>query len=459
MPAKKPDSSRSSLDPVNRETSAAAYNQGFAARGHRVAVEACPYGDTDPFRLIWQAGWHAARIAEADCSALLHSLHRAGLTTALLDLDPLDDQQRFTLIDWLESRPDGVTSNQTFPWQQFLARRPPWVTITGQAVPAEDDQPELIVIAFDLPRQSLCLQALTHELLQSGLNTGNDPIRDAANACGRGGETLLLDGESKTGHAPGMPLTAAAGTAPSPANRSYPVTETLTRPTSHHSLSSSHAGRSACEAHADLRDLLRDFDDIGVQLVEEQWQSLGDADQHLCTRWLRGRLQGIMSPVPYCLIPFATMQLKAEYAPYIDECRPTRSERLPITFDKPGVIAAGDDDEGKIKLIVKAPYEHMPGALADHLFRDTACRIHFSTRRPSQWNQQELFAAHPIYVTQSDIKGYKATRADTSFSFTVDQQTLSIESAFKHLWGHPGTAIVERIGRATREPKAQHATT
>jgi len=407
MPEKK--SAGSTLDRVNRESSEAVYEAGFAARGERTAVDACPFGPTNPFRVIWEAGWNAARIAEADCSALLHTLHQSGLTTALLDLDPLDDHQRFALIDWLDSRQACITQG-TSGRQQFLDQRPAWVTLTGQVVPADDDQPALQVITFDVARPRLPLWSISDDLLRSGLNTSNAAI--------------IVE--------PSSPAAGVMAALP-------PLKETP----------------PSSDAESRLQDLLRLFDDVGVQLVEEQWLAFGDADQHFCTRWARGRLQGIMSPVPLCLIPYATMQLKAEYAPYIDECRVTRSDRLPITFEKPGVIAGGDDDEGKIKVVVKAPYEHLPGTLADRLFRDTACRIHFSTRRPSQWHQQELFAAHPIYVTQSDIKGYRATSDDTSFSFTVDQQTLSIESAFKHLWGQSGTAIVERLGKATKEQSQQ----
>lgn len=485
MPAKKSASSQSRLDPVNRESSETVYEEGFAARGRRSSIATCPYAETNPFRVIWEAGWHAARIAEADCSALLHSLHRAGLTTALLDLDPLDDEQRFALIDWLDSRPVLVTPPDTDPRRHFLDQRPDWVIMTGQIIPADDDQPELQVIAFESPGRSLPLHSLSSSLLCSGLHTtdGASPIAQAAhvrrpahaNECQnptqdsegslaqeRPRATPALPHASSRSDGSGdavawdeVPPVANVGHSCGPASAN-PASIASTRGT----LPPLREEPPASEAESRLQDLLRALDDVGVQLVEEQWLAFSDADQHFCTRWVRGRLQGIMSPVPYCLLPYATTQLKAEYAPYIDECRPTRSERLPITFDKPGVIAAGDDDdEGKIKLIVKAPYEHLPGALADRLFRDTTCRIHFSTRRPSQWDQQELFAAHPIYVTQSDIKGYKATSDDTSFSFTVDQQTLSIESAFKHLWGHPGTAIVERISRATKAPKALHTTT
>lgn len=483
MPVKKSASPQSRLDPVNRESSEAVYEEGFAARGRRSSIATCPYAETNPFRVIWEAGWHAARIAEADCSALLHSLHRAGLTTALLDLDPLDDEQRFALIDWIDSRPLLLIPQETDPQRLFLDQRPDWVILTGQTIPADDEQHELQVIAFESPRR-LPLQSLSDRLLCSGLQTSDEVAPTAGAARVRRpanpNECLspALECEGSLSHerlrvSPALQQTSSSSNpshssmsrheTPPVTNVGLPCDPTFASPASIVSDCSAlpplQEEPPASEAESRLQDLLRAFDDVGVQLVEEQWLAFGDADQHFCTRWVRGRLQGIMSPVPYCLLPYATTQLKAEYAPYIDEGRPTRSERLPITFDKPGVIAAGDDDEGKIKLIVKAPYEHLPGTLADRLFRDTTCRIHFSTRRPSQWDQQELFDAHPIYVTQSDIKGYKATSDDTSFSFTVDQQTLSIESAFKHLWGQPGTAIVECLGRATKEPKPLHTAT
>ncbi len=463
MPAKKSASSQSRLDPVNRESSETVYEEGIAARGRRSSIATCPYAETNPFRVIWEAGWHAARIAEADCSALLHSLHRAGLTTALLDLDPLDDEQRFALIDWLDSRPVLVTPPDTDPQQHFLDQRPDWVIMTGQIIPADDDQPELQVIAFESPRR-LPLQSLSHDLLSCGLQTSDEAGSiDSAALVNRPTHSSVCEppdrhNQGHDGSQSASDCGASLAMTPEPSCSPAAATPVMIASTNS-TLPPLREEPPASEAESRLQDLLRAFDDVGVQLIEEQWLAFSDADQHFCARWLRGRLQGIMSPVPYCLIPYATTQLQAEYAPYIDECRPAKSARLPITFDKPGVIAAGDDDEGKIKLIVKAPYEHLPGALADHLFRDTTCRIHFSTRRPSQWDQQELFAAHPIYVTQSDIKGYKATSDDTSFSFTVDQQTLSIESAFKHLWGHPGTAIVERISRPTKAPKSQHAAT
>lgn len=68
----------------------------------------------------------------------------------------------------------------------------------------------------------------------------------------------------------------------------------------------------ATREEALLQDLLRQFDDLGVQLVEEQWQSLSDQDQGDAIDWLNDRLADGISPIPASLVEFATTALRDE---------------------------------------------------------------------------------------------------------------------------------------------------
>lgn len=211
----------------------------------------------------------------------------------------------------------------------------------------------------------------------------------------------------------------------------------------------------ANEQEVDLRQLMTDFDNAGVAIDETQWRTLKPDEQNTCRTWVKYRLQGTLSPVPYCLIPWASEKLKGEYATYAEDQEKARQVRLPVTFDKPSVVAPGEDDEGKIKVVAKAAAEDLPGSLADRLFRYKRCKIHFSTRKADQWEQMELVDANPIYVTISDVSGYKASRHETSFSFLVDQEVLCVNAAFKELWGFAGSIVVEVLGVA--DGKKRHA--
>lgn len=206
------------------------------------------------------------------------------------------------------------------------------------------------------------------------------------------------------------------------------------------------------EHQADLAQLMTDLDNVGVSLDETQWRALNlsEESERSVRTWVKYRMQdpANRSPLPLCLQPFASEALKAEWAPYAADQERARQERLAVQFDKPSVVAPGEDDEGKIKVVAKAAKEILPGGLADRLFRYKRCKIQFSTRSPDQWDQGELFESHPIYTAISDVSGYKASRHETSFSFLVDQEELTVQAAFKELWGFHGTVIVEVLGEA-----------
>lgn len=206
----------------------------------------------------------------------------------------------------------------------------------------------------------------------------------------------------------------------------------------------------------DLRALMLQFDQVGVAIDETEWRTkLDDQQQRDSARWVKYRLTGTLSPVPYCLMPWASATLKAEYSTYAESQEQARQVRLAVRFDKPSVVAPGEDDEGKIKVCAKATFDVLPGGLADRLFRYKRCKIQFATRKPDDFDQQELVDENPIYSAVSDVSGYKASRHETSFAFMVDQEVLDVQTAFKHLWGFAGTVVVEVLGAAAGKKAAE----
>ncbi len=206
-----------------------AYRDGELARRKRKLFESCPFGTTDPMRVDWERGWYSRRVAESDAEELLPSLLRARLTTSLPDLEELDTDRRFELLDWLDTFPRNGLSKQRRA--AFDLRRPTWVHINSPVIPTDD---QLRVITF------------------------------------------------------GQQTRPAQGTLP-------PLREIP----------------PANDEESLLQDHLRRFDDMGVSLIEEQWQEMTEPDQQLALHWLEGRLKGVMSPLPPCLFQYATQELKA----------------------------------------------------------------------------------------------------------------------------------------------------
>jgi hypothetical protein len=355
-----------------------AIDAGRLARQNREPFGDCPYSMDDPLRAKWEQGWNDEIAHETKPEVLLNQLKEIGVTTGLGDLEMLSFFQRTALLDWIDRGMDIIDDDEVGKL------RPGFVRYTDKVIPADENEAEYRVIAFDG-------------------STAPEPATELEK--------------------PQLPAIAPLAAIP-PQN----------------------------EHEASLRDLLTQLDNLGVLIEETQWRrlNLSEESEKSVRTWAKWRTedQSNRSPLPLFLQPFASEALKAEWTAYAEGQERARQEKFRVTFDKPSVVAPGEDDEGKIKVVAKASAEDLPGGMADRLFRYKRCKIHFSTRTIEQWDQAELFDSNPIYATISDVSGYKASRHETSFSFLVDQETLGVQAAFKELWGFTGTVQVEVLGVA-----------
>ena len=104
-----------------------AYLNGELARQNRLPFESCPFAATNPLRIDWERGWYSRRVAEADSDEIVASLLQVGLTINLLDLEELDTDRRFELLDWLETLPPEGFCSERRP--AFDLWRPMWLNI------------------------------------------------------------------------------------------------------------------------------------------------------------------------------------------------------------------------------------------------------------------------------------------------------------------------------------------
>ena len=207
------------------------------------------------------------------------------------------------------------------------------------------------------------------------------------------------------------------------------------------------------EAQAQLQDRLKEFDNIGVSIVEEQWRKLPEAGQNMAISWLKSRLAKQASPLPPCLFPFATQALKDESKAYADEQEKLRKILFPVEFGKPSPTKpTSDEGEEQIKMTCIIPIASMSGTRAEETFGFKRLKIEFSLRPMSEWSQKQILEGHHrIISTVADVSGFTRTRHNRKFSFLIDQSSLGLEEAFGEFWKASGSCRVEVLGPIVKD--------
>lgn len=206
--------------------------------------------------------------------------------------------------------------------------------------------------------------------------------------------------------------------------------------------------KPANESQAELVDLLRGFDDIGVSIVEEQWRTLTPQSCNQAISWLKSRQAGQMVPLPLFLEKFATKELVDESKAYQQEQEKLRKVLFPCEFGKPSVQKPTSDGEERIKMTVVIPINAMQGSTAEACFGYKKLKVEFSRRPMSEWGQKHIMedGLRRTIVTEADVSGFSRTRHNRKFGFLVDQNDLSISDAFEEFWGNSGSCRVEVLG-------------
>ncbi len=374
------------------------YNEGQLARTDRQSLDQSPYAVDDPQRVEWERGWLEQRQAECRAESLCYGLQEVGVTTALADLDQLDAPQAIALLDWIDYAPvDEHDGDATAAW---LAALPVPLRLTGETVPADEERPECRVIEFTLPP----------------LPPFETPTEVGSVADASGEET---------------PTSAE-----------------------HERACDTNPFSDLPQSEVQDADLMLAFDNLGVAIDETQWRRMEQIDRDTALRWLNGRRIGVLSPVPSSLMPYANAKLKGEYAIYWDAAvEERRCVLIPVKFGKPSV--SKPDDGQTIKMTLAVPVDQLSPDSADALFRYKRCRIGFSRRATTEWDQPELpgvKSLNSIITTEADVSGYQVTRHDRKFAFLVEEALLSIPDAFD-LWECRGSCRIEVLGEPISKKK------
>lgn len=206
----------------------------------------------------------------------------------------------------------------------------------------------------------------------------------------------------------------------------------------------------ANEHEAALVAMLKDLDNLGVQMVESDWRQLSDGDQRSVEAWIANRKSGQESLVPLCIRDKATADLRGEIETYQDRQQAARRVTLPCTFLKPAISAKDDDGNRRIKVSANIPFAYLRGGECDRLFRFKECRIEFSPRSFDQWDGLPGVeeALPPATTVVADLSGYHASRHFTKIGFLIDESDVFSKDDAFDLEGCSGSIRIEVLGGA-----------
>lgn len=205
------------------------------------------------------------------------------------------------------------------------------------------------------------------------------------------------------------------------------------------------------EQEEKLRELLNDLDNLGVAIDETEFRKLSDAAKRMAERWVSDRKTKSNGPalVPPCLDPWASKELLAEWSPYYLDQEETRKTGFPVSFGKPSVSKAVDEQTpGMITMKLIIPDDSLSGNMADALFKHKRLKIEFSRRGLNDWKQKVVDPEgdRRIVACEADVSGFKTTRHNRQFQFLVSETLVCIAEAFDTFWGSKGSARVEVLG-------------
>jgi hypothetical protein len=212
------------------------------------------------------------------------------------------------------------------------------------------------------------------------------------------------------------------------------------------------------QEQADLRDLLKSFDNAGVQLVEEQWRRFSESEQNIAQTWLKSRLAGNPSVLPLFLGEFASIELARELDAHLAQQREHRRVLAPCVFAKPGFGQAADG-LSTVVVKVKIPDKNLGDRSAISLWGKTRCNIEFSRRACHEWQRPEkknaeweaMVAEGPMRIVEceADIMAFGWRDENWTVSFLVPEDVISLDEA-RTDWNKQGSIRFEVIGKAKR---------
>jgi len=216
------------------------------------------------------------------------------------------------------------------------------------------------------------------------------------------------------------------------------------------------------QEQADLRDLLKSFDDSGVQLVEEQWRRFSDSEQNIAQTWLKSKQAGKPSVLPLFLGEFASIELARELDAHLAKQREHRRVLAPCVFAKPGFGQAADG-LSTVVVKVKVPDRNLGDRSARDLWGKTRCRIEFSRRSCAEWDRpavksaewERLVAEGPLRIVEceADIMAFGWRDENWTVSFLVPEDVITLDEA-RSDWNKQGSIRFEVIGKAKKGSSA-----
>lgn len=189
----------------------------------------------------------------------------------------------------------------------------------------------------------------------------------------------------------------------------------------------------ANDEEVDLRQLMTDFDNAGVAIDETQWRTLKEDEQNTCRKWVKYRLQGTMSPVPYCLMPWASDKLKGEYATYAEDQEKARRAILPCQFHKPSISKRDEEGNRRVTISMSIPLASARGNDCDRLFRFKKTALEFSRRSADQWDvlPGTEAALLPVVSATVGFKDYHGCKDHNRVKFSISEELLSMVEAYE----------------------------
>jgi len=204
-------------------------------------------------------------------------------------------------------------------------------------------------------------------------------------------------------------------------------------------------------AEEQLAGILKQLDNFGVQLVEEQWRKMSEGENNAAIAWAAARRIGTRSPLPLCLIPFASAELRAEQNAYLAQQEEGRKVLANCVFCKPSFDKSEEGDE-TVKIKVKVPDSNMTGSTAREMLGKTRVRVEFSRRPMGEWNQSEIVDDGPrqIITCETEVPSFGWSDGNWQFAFLISAERFSLEDAIE-IWKKQGSIRLQLLGAAVED--------
>ncbi len=208
-------------------------------------------------------------------------------------------------------------------------------------------------------------------------------------------------------------------------------------------------------AEEELRTVLRQLDDLGVVMAEEEFRQFTDDDRTAIRRWIDSRAKGLKSPPPSMVVKFIkNKKLLDSYAEYQEEQLEGRRKIFPAQFGKPSPTKPEGEPDQQIRMTIKVPVLAVTPIEAHLIWHWKAVKIEFGNRSINGWEQREFAECPQTTACKADISGYKCTRTHWIVSFLVDHAILSSVEA-NRLWGQNGSCRMEPVGEPESDKRAE----